>query len=190
MLTARTHNAIDLLKPTLSRDTRITAAINWALVYGRFILIFTELAVIGVFVARFSLDAAIADEKETLTRQQNIVTSLAQTEAQFRATYDRIALTKALLNKQRNPSPILSHILVSIPQGVTVFSVSLTEAGAVQFNGIAQSPETFRQLYQELTHSTLLTNVTLGTVAYGKEGVSFSVTAQAQTTPKETEPSP
>lgn len=179
MSTARTHNAIDLLKPTLARDSRITAAIDWALFYGRIILIFTELAVIGVFVARFSLDAEIADEKETLLRQQNVVASLAQTEAQFRAVQDRITLTDALLDKQRNPSPTLSQILLSIPQGVTVSSVSLAETGAVQFSGVAQSPDTFRQFYQALGNSTLLTNPTLGTIAYGREGVSFSVTAQS-----------
>ncbi len=179
MPTARSHNAIDFLKPNASRDYRLTLLVNWALLYGRIILITTEALVIAVFAARLVLDEQIADEREVLTRQQNIVASLASTETTFRTLQKRIVLTKNLLAKQRDPTPVLQATLDLVPEGVTLSSFGFADNGTVAVSGVAANPESFQQFYRNLSSSRVLTNITVGTVSFGRDGISFSATAQS-----------
>ena len=51
--------------------------LNWALTFGRYIIIGTEIVVLVVFLSRFKLDRDRIDLKDSITEKQKILATLA-----------------------------------------------------------------------------------------------------------------
>lgn len=68
--------------------------LSWGLTAGRYVVVFTELIVIGAFLARFGLDRILTDLHASIKNQQSIIASFGDLEANFRLTQAKLDRVK------------------------------------------------------------------------------------------------
>ena len=64
---------INLLGDSEMDHTPVGRIVNWAVTYGRYIMIGTEIVVLLAFISRFSLDRKLTDLKEEVGQKQEII---------------------------------------------------------------------------------------------------------------------
>ena len=64
--------------------------VQWAMTYGRYIMILTEIVVLGAFVSRFSLDRKLTDLKEEITQKQAIIEANSELEQNIRTLQNQL----------------------------------------------------------------------------------------------------
>lgn len=99
--------------------------IKWLLSYGRFIVIFVEVIVIGAFVARFKLDSDLADLKQSINRQIPVIESLSEQEILIKQTQFRLTSAKKIINEEPSWGTLYNKIASQIPSGVILKSLSI-----------------------------------------------------------------
>ncbi len=115
---------IDLLHPNELPLPLPQRFIKWLLNYGRFIVIFTEIIVIGAFVYRFQLDAKIDELKTKINKDLRFVEQLPKDESLIRQTQ----LKLSHIEKNINISPDWNQALTAIssiqPKKVRISSIN------------------------------------------------------------------
>ena len=84
MTAARKLTEINLLPKERWETGVLGKLLKWALNIGRYVVVFTELVVIGAFLYRFGLDRQLTDLKEEIGQKQALVESFGDFEAKFR----------------------------------------------------------------------------------------------------------
>jgi len=151
--------------------------LKWALSIGRYIVIGTELVVIGSFLARFSLDRQVTDLNEAIAQEQSIVASYGDLEQEARAIQERLALVASLVDRQPNVENLLREVSVLTPVDVVYSFVGLSAEKAV-LRGIAFSEGGFRTLLAVMQESRRFDQVRLNRVSSDGDrgaGIEFEV---------------
>ncbi len=117
---------INLLGQGNFNTSPIDRLISWAITYGRYIMIATEVIVLLAFISRFSLDRKLVDLREEIEQKKIILEANQRFEEEFKNFQKRLLTTKYLLNNQMNTSQLLSFLQTIIPSDtyITEFSVS------------------------------------------------------------------
>lgn len=105
--------------------------LKWALSTGRYIIILTEIVVIGAFLSRFKFDQDLADLTDAVNNKQEILKHTVVSEENFRTVQKRMNAAATLLAKQNMPSKILDDIAMIMPSSMRLDSVSVTDGEAV-----------------------------------------------------------
>ena len=94
------NSNINLLKNS-SDQSPLDRITDWALTYGRYIMIGTEIVVLLAFISRFSLDRKLTDLKEEIGQKQQIL--LANTSRKRNKNPKSALESKNILTEQENP---------------------------------------------------------------------------------------
>lgn len=166
--------------------------VQWAMTYGRYIMILTEVVVLGAFVSRFTLDRKLTDLKEEITQKQAIIEANAELETQIRTVQTRIDQVKKLIDGQAQPKNTLSLVESFLPLDVYLESLDIKQNG---FNAKATAKTTggFAQLLANLKSLKELTSVGIGSIERTPlVGIQFDIKAnigpQQPAEPKPAEP--
>ena len=84
--------------------------VQWAMTYGRYIMILTEIVVLGAFISRFTLDRKLTDLKEEIAQKQAIIEANAELETQIRTAQTQIDQVKKLIDGQAQPKDTLNLV--------------------------------------------------------------------------------
>lgn len=101
--------------------------LRFALTYGRYIIISTEIIVLCAFIFRFSLDRTITDLNEEIEQKSAIVEANLGFEDRFRNLQTRTEHIGNLFGEQTTPIDILTHLEQITPQGIHFSSFLLSE---------------------------------------------------------------
>lgn len=147
--------------------------LKWSLSVGRYIVIGTELVVIGSFLARFSLDRQVTDLNEALARKQAVIASYGDLESEIRSIQRRLDLIGSLSKDQLQLQGFLDRAVAFTPVDVVYSTFSLSREG-ISLKGTAFSEAGFRTLVAELRENTDFNRVDLRQVSSaGDEGVGI-----------------
>jgi Xaa-Pro aminopeptidase len=92
--------------------------VKWILSVGRYIVIFTELIVIGAFMSRFWLDRRNSDLSEKIRQQKAILTSTQTFEMEFRDFQMRLNKITEGMQEKYLPVEALDLVAASLPTDV------------------------------------------------------------------------
>ena len=123
--------------------------VQWAMTYGRYIMILTEVVVLGAFVSRFTLDRKLTDLKEEITQKQAIIEANAELETQIRIAQTRIDQVKKLIDAQAQPKNTLSLVESFLPLDVYLESLDIKQNG-LNAKATAKTTGGFAQLLANL----------------------------------------
>ncbi len=152
--------------------------LSWALNYGRYILIITQIIVLSVFFLRFQLDRENAELKERTGEKQAIIESIADVENEIRKTQNKLANIKLASDKQDYPLKILNFFEEKIPSDISLSSLSFTYE-KITFNAKAKNLSSFSYLLKQLQQDKKFSEVTLDDVQRYPDGrVEFKITAK------------
>lgn len=125
----KNKKSINLLEPVYAPHDSFTLAYDWLVTIGKYLLIFVELIVLGVFFSRFILDRQKGNLDEEIEKQ----ITLLRTEpwVSNNIVYSRyqklLADVKNVKNGQKINSSVVSEIVSGIPITLTLNSFSLNE---------------------------------------------------------------
>lgn len=164
------------LLPT-KEETRLGRFLKWALSFGRWIVIVTELIVILCFLSRFKLDRDLTDLGERIKQQQAIIASFGDLEKDFRNLQKRLSTIEKLEKEQLLVSDLLDELSKTIPLDVTLSELTV-KGKEVRISGLSLSEVGFGSFIKALSESRLK-KVTLENVSKEETGgIEFKLKAE------------
>lgn len=99
--------------------------IKWAVTVGRYVIVFTELIVIGAFISRFWLDRKNSDLSEIVRQQKAILESTHAFEEEYILLNNRLTAIKQLYSSQPDYGPGINSLVNSTPREITYKSLTV-----------------------------------------------------------------
>ncbi|MBI4067713.1 PilN domain-containing protein [Candidatus Gottesmanbacteria bacterium] len=172
---------INLLKKEEFESTFVGQFLKWALTYGRYIIIITQIVVLSVFFLRFKLDRDHVDLKESIEQKQALLASVKEIEDEVRSLQERLTQIKTIESTQYIPLNILTFLQDNTPVDITYQNISL-DTGALSLSGRCQSLRSLSSLLLHLKKSNKFTEITLDDIKRNPDssvifqiGTKFSV---------------
>lgn len=175
---------INLLGSDVSRSP-YGRIFTWAITYGRYIMIGTEIVVLLAFISRFSLDRKLTDLKEEIAQKRAIIQANQSFEFDIRSLQFQLAKIKDLFAQQGKPWDLFTRIQSYLPPDTMLESFEQTD-DKLSVSAVAGSTEGFSLFLSRLQSDKTLTAVDLGDVTKkALEGIRFKLSAKiALTKPK------
>lgn len=154
--------------------------LKWLLNYGRFIVVAVEIIVLGTFLARFKLDADLANLKDSINKQVPYIESLASTEAIIRQTQFRLSSFESLSQTSNSFTNTLISISSQTPSSIKLSNVSINRSqnkGPLQFklSGEAQNNSSVNAFLKGLREQPSFKNVALTNISLEKGVANFTI---------------
>ena len=170
--------SINLLGDSEMEHTPLGRIVGWAVTYGRYIMIGTEIVVLLAFISRFSLDRKLTDLKEEISQKQDIIEANLEFERDVRQLQDKLAKIQTLINPPIDPFLAISQFQTILPQGVYLKSYDLSKR-TINISAVAGSTLSFSQFMYNLQSTKTLSSIDIGDIKRDPlAGIQFSVTAQ------------
>lgn len=171
---------INLLGHEGENNSVINRIVNWAVTYGRYIMIATEIVVLLAFISRFSLDRKLTDLREEISQKKIILQSNQTFEEQFRITQKKLDATKSLLKKISKPDQSLSTIQSILPPDVYLTEFSVSERN-IRLSAVAGTTTSFAKFSSLLSSHKEFKNVEVTNIKKNRlKGVEFQIQANLQ----------
>lgn len=169
--------AINLLGQEDLRHTPHGRIISWALTYGRYIMIGTEIVVLLAFISRFSLDRRLTDLKEEVSQKQAILEANADLERDIRLLQDTIVKIKQTTTNQSVPLTTLLLLQTLLPANVYVETLDVT-TDRLSVTAIAGTTYGFSQFLTNLGAAKEFARIDIGDIKKtALTGIEFKFTA-------------
>lgn len=157
-------------KPTKLADKFIFFALH----YLRYIIILTQIVVIGVFFYRFSIDQQVIDLKESVSQKQEIMRISQPLIKEAQAVEAKTTIIKKLLSQQEKFSTVFNYIVSIIPQSATLNKLSITETN-IDLAGTATDVVIIQTMYQRFKKDKLFKKIDLNEIVKTNELFTFSI---------------
>jgi Tfp pilus assembly protein PilN len=170
--------SINLLGESDLEHTPVGRIVSWAVTYGRYIMIGTEIVVLLAFISRFSLDRKLTDLKEEVTQKQEIIEANAAFENDVRVLQNKLASIKTVSAMPFNPLDTLTLFQALLPSGVYLQSFDISK-NVITVNATAGSTYAFSQFISNLQATKSLKALDIGDIKRDPIlGIQFTFTAQ------------
>jgi len=154
-------------------------AVHWALTVGRYLIIFTEIIAITIFVISIKLSTDKIGLKENIKVLGQQVNASSKFEAKFRLIQNRINEIKTQRENNFSNDNVLTEFLKLMPQGVGLESLTIDEQD-VSFTGTFKSPQELQTLIISFSESEKIVGLDiseLNTPSEKNPDYTFSATA-------------
>lgn len=169
--------SINLLGDSDMEHTPLGRIVSWAVTYGRYIMIGTEIVVLLAFISRFSLDRKLTDLKEETSQKQDIIEANLPFEKDVRTLQDKLAKIKALKGQPINALTVLSTFQSILPEGMYLRSISL-DGEKLVVSAVAGGTGAFAQFITNIQNTKILGNIDIGDITRDPLlGIQFTFTA-------------
>ncbi len=102
--------SINLLPKDSFESSTLGVILEWALVFGKWAVILTQLVVMGAFFWRFALDRELTDLRKSITKNVAVVKSYEQVERDYILAQKQVDEAKKILNSQKIITQTLSDL--------------------------------------------------------------------------------
>ena len=119
------------------------------LYYFRYIIVITQIVVIGVFFFRFKVDQQVIDSKESFKQKQQILTVTVPIVEEARAIEMKTNQVKEIIDDQELFLARVNFVLDSIPQNATLNSLSVRDS-QINIQGQAADVFSIRSLHRRI----------------------------------------
>lgn len=179
-----TQISINLVPRDPFYQTAIGRFLQWALSAGRYIVIFTELVVIGSFVTRFTLDRQITDLNNEILQKEEQIKGYSILEKDFRMAQARVEDYNQVVQDE-NLADIFPQLTNITPTDVFFERIIITN-NQVTMTGNTFSQESFNTLINNMQLSSAFKTVTINKIQSPEKdepGFTFDITATTKETP-------
>ncbi len=169
--------AINLIGEEEMEHTPAGRIVSWAVTYGRYIMIGTEIVVLLAFISRFSLDRKLTDLNDEISQKQDIIQANADFEQQFRDIQNQLTKIKELTGTASPLIGALQAVQSVLPAEVRLTSLEITPE-KLTANASAGTSIGFSSLIANLQSSSVFKNVEIGDIRRSAlSGIEFQFTA-------------
>jgi len=140
--------------------------IKWALGFGKYIVILTELIVVVAFIARFKLDQDLNKLSKEISQKQHAVASFGSLESDVRVVQKQLQAIREKLKKQPHLAAKLSELSLSMPKDTFLEELNFSET-SLFFTGISPTEASFATLLDKMQKSQIFTDIVVDSVSSG-----------------------
>lgn len=157
--------------------------LHWALSVGRYVVVFTELIVIGAFLYRFGLDRKLTELNASIKTKQEIINSFGDLEASFRLVQSQLETVKKVSGEPKSLRSLqtLSQIM---PTDAVLTNV-IINAEEIVIEGFVASQTGLATLLNQAQNLPEFTDVILENVQSStdeKNSIDFKLVLNFKTT--------
>jgi Tfp pilus assembly protein PilN len=163
---------INLLPPP--QQSFIDKAIFFSYNYLRYILVITQMVVLGVFTYRFTVDQDIVDLKDRLRQKQEIVKVSKPLLAEGAVIDDKIRNIKSIISKQQETLDMISYYLSIYPEKISATHLTIQQ-NEVSLEGRTSDINVLQSFYKRLKDDNKFKSSELKNVEKTDTGYSFSM---------------
>ena len=164
---------INLIGEEEMAHTPLGRIVAWAVTYGRYIMIGTEIIVLLAFISRFSLDRKLTDLNDEIFQKQAIIEANSAFESDFRTLQDTITKIQTLLAVPSTALTALNTVQALLPADVRLESLEITNQKVIA-NVAAATTNGFSQVVANLQAASVFSQVDIGDVKRGPTtGIQF-----------------
>ena len=168
--------SINLIGEEEMEHTPIGRIVTWAVTYGRYIMIGTEVIVLLAFISRFSIDRKLTDLNDEVSQKQAIINANHDFETDFRTLQDKLTKVQTLLTTPPTTTNALNAIQALLPNDVHLEALDITNQHVIG-NVIANTTAGFSQMVANLQAASLFGQVEIGEVQRSPTtGIQFTFT--------------
>lgn len=143
--------------------------IHWVTTVGRFVIVFTELIVVGAFISRFWLDRQNSDLSEIIRQQKAILESTQDFEKEYSLLQQRLAVIKNMYSQIPGFSEKLNSLANSAPPEIIFNNLNITQDAtnkdvSVSLTLTALSEESMVKFINNLTLNPDIRSVNVGNI--------------------------
>lgn len=168
-------SSINLLVAEIRPQGKWDRIYAWTANTAKYIIIVTELMVLGAIGFRFVIDGRIAAMEEQIVLQKQLLDARASEESELRQLLNGMQSIQAMENSKYSLSSFYEQIQVLVPPSVTVQSLSV-DINSSAIAGQVDSYDTLLLLENNLKNSPILTNVSMSANQSAGGAINFSVT--------------
>jgi hypothetical protein len=152
--------------------------LKWALTYGRYIVVITELVVILAFLSRFKLDRDKTDLDEKISQKQAIVEATSDLEKEIRSLQNRLSAVRAFSSFTVSQKNILESFSLTTPPEVAIDNFTIS-GRKVEVRGLSLSETGLASMINGLITSGKWGEISLNDLDRSKKrpGLLFSLSA-------------
>ena len=118
--------SINLLPRDAFESSTLGVILSWALVFGKWAVILTQLVVMGAFLYRFSLDRNLTDLRKSIASNASVIKSYEQVERDFILAQKQVNQAKLALSSQETLLKVLANLEKITPRDVWYDRVTLS----------------------------------------------------------------
>jgi Tfp pilus assembly protein PilN len=168
--------SVNLIGKEEMEHTPTGRIITWAVTYGRYIMIGTEIIVLLAFISRFSLDRKLTDLNDEVSQKQAIIDANIDFETQFRTLQDKITKIQTLLSAKPTVQNALNTVGAMLPTDVHLDELNITNEEVVG-SVIANTTDGFSQMVANLQATNIFSRVEIGDIKRSPtSGIQFIFT--------------
>ncbi|MDO8609003.1 MAG: hypothetical protein Q7R95_00485 [bacterium] len=161
----------------LQKETPLVERLMYfSLNYLRYIIIITQLVVIGVFFYRFQIDQRIIDLKESVDQKKEIIQVVLPLLQEADMIDRRIGEIQKITKNQQTFSLMLTYFLSQFPQSVNLQSLEVT-SDSIKASGIGIIAQDIQSFYVVLKKENKFGVVNLQNIKKEDNGYSFVLVA-------------
>jgi Tfp pilus assembly protein PilN len=154
--------------------TLLDSATFFLLNYLRYVIVITQLVVIGVFFYRFQIDQSIVDLKESVEQKKEIIQVVLPLLQQAEKMNIRTVEIRKILDHQEIIDGKISYVLSKFPESIYLTSLEI-DADMVKLSGTAINPKHLQSFYAVLKKEKKFALVELQSIKKNDNGYVFSL---------------
>jgi len=176
--------AINLIGEEEMEHTPVGRIVTWAVTYGRYIMIGTEIIVLLAFISRFSLDRKLTDLNDEVSQKQAIIDANRDFETEFRTVQDKLTKVQTLMDVPQTTGTALTTIQSLLPNDVHLDLLNIDNQRVVG-EVVANTTSGFSQMVANLQAANIFSQVEIGEVKRSPTtGIQFTFTGSIATQKK------
>jgi len=144
----------------------------FALNYLRYIIVITQLVVIGVFFYRFQIDQSIIDLKEAVDQKKEIVQIVLPLMQEAERIDGKSEKIQTILKKQQSFQSMNKYLLSVFPETITLSTMEIKES-SIKLTGNAVNPVHLQSFFEFMKKDAQFNTVELENIKKNDEGYEF-----------------
>lgn len=173
---------INLIKRPYENSSFFNQFLSWALSYGRYIIIVTQIIVLSVFFLRFKFDREHADLKESVSQKQAIIESVKDLENEIKGLQSKLSDIRKIVTSQEIPVNVLRFLQENSPTDTNYSLISYSN-NKITFTATTSSLKSFSTLLKNIQTEDKFNEVNLEDVQRRKNGrIEFTISANVNIT--------
>ena len=158
--------SINLLPKDAFESSGVGVVLSWALAFGKWAVIGTQLVVMSAFLWRFTLDRQLTNLRKDIAQEKAVIQSYEQIEAEFTATQQRVNFAQDSLTKQKGLKEGLTTLQALTPSDVWYDRVTISPE-TISFTAYSSSLNGFGRFLSAVQSRPEFSTVTVSSIDNG-----------------------
>lgn len=154
--------------------TAVDNILYFFLNYVRYILVITQLTVIGVLFFRFKIDQSIIDLKDSIDQKKEIIKVFQPSFEEASHVSTQLSAIQKILNEQTTQDQAVNYLMSRFPKDVFLQRFDMN-TGTFSLSGSTNNSQVLRDYYALLQRDGKFKDVELSNIKREETGYSFTL---------------